>query len=312
MISFIIPTFNSAKTIGRCLDSVKKQRCGKEIIVVDGRSKDDTVKIARSKRVKVLTDNGRSISTARNAGLKAAKGGYVAFVDSDVVLPAGWAEKALELLEKHTDVAGVGGPGISPEKSAVSESLNALLYGKSPKEEMHVNSLATMDVLYRKNTLDGMYFDETLETGEDPEFNLRLVKKGYKLLFSGRLKVLHHHPVTLGGLMKKWYKYGTNYPKMCSKHKEFKGISYYFRILSIPASFIAGFILAALFTQELAITGTLLGATVLIGGLFVIYTIIGLKNAKGTNKLIFPFVHTIKQLAQLAGTLVGLRKIFNS
>ncbi len=301
MISFIIPTFNSGKTIGRCLESVKKQRCGKEIIVVDGQSKDDTVKIVKRSGVRLLLDKGGRISTARNTGLKAARGGYVAFVDSDVVLPDGWAGSALELIEKHPDVAGVGGPGISPEKSMVSKSLNSLLYGKSPKEEMYVNSLATMDVLYRKNALDGMYFDETLETGEDPEFNLRLVKKGYRLAFSRKLWVWHHHPMKFGGLIRKWYNYGTNYPKMCSKHREFRNREYYLRMAFMPLLF--SFIIASFFYSQFGLL-----ALAQVSLLFFSYVKKGAEIG-AESVIAFSLVHTVKQLSQLLGALVGLRKL---
>jgi len=169
-VSFIILTYNSAKTVKKCLESVLKQKCKKEIMVVDGCSTDKSVEIVKKiKGVHILLAKKDGIAPARNMGLKAARGDYIAFVDSDVVLPPGWCKKAISLLERDEKIAGVGGPGISPEKGAVTESLNMLLFGKTPAEEREVRSIATMDAMYKREAVAGHVFDETLETGEDPE-----------------------------------------------------------------------------------------------------------------------------------------------
>ena len=61
-------------------------------------------------------------------------------------------------------LAAVGGPGISPEKSIVSDSLNILLYGKSPSHHGYVDTLGTMDAVYRRSAVGGQRFDEDLQT----------------------------------------------------------------------------------------------------------------------------------------------------
>lgn len=302
MISFIIPTYNSEATVGKCLKSVKKQKRKKEIIVVDGNSQDKTVEIVKREKVRLIKDRGGRISTARNMGLKAAKGEYVAFIDSDVVLPKGWTENALKLLNRESKVAGVGGPGISPEKGIVAKSLNALLYGKSSGEEKYVNSLATMDVLYRRKALEGMHFDEMLETGEDPELNMRLIKRGFRLLFSDKLWVWHHHPVTIKQLLGKWYNYGTNYPYMCSKHNEFRDSAYYLRIAYMPLLVI--FLLLGFYNVNFTL---LAGLQILL--LYAVYLKKGMETGMGIGTFSFSAIHTLKQLAQLAGTTAGLRKV---
>ncbi len=302
-VSFIILTYNSAKTVKKCLESVLKQKCKKEIMVVDGCSTDKSVEIVKKiKGVHILLAKKDGIAPARNMGLKAARGDYIAFVDSDVVLPPGWCKKAISLLERDEKIAGVGGPGISPEKGAVTESLNMLLFGKTPAEEREVRSIATMDAMYKREAVAGHVFDETLETGEDPEFNLRLIKRGYKLLFSEKLRVWHHHPVSLGGLVKKWYNYGKNYPIMCSRHREFKSKEYYVRISYMPL--LIAFLLLSLYEINFAFL-----AFLQVFSLYLIYFVKGLKIGAGLKTPVFSGIHTLKQLAQLAGNLVGLKKV---
>jgi GT2 family glycosyltransferase len=177
-----------------------------------------------------------------------------------------------------------------------------LLFGKSPTGEKEVSSIATMNALYRKSALSGQLFDEDLATGEDPEFNMRLVKRGLKLIFSEKLKVWHEHPVSLGGLIGKWYNYGKNYPIMCSKHSEFKTGAYYARISFMPL--LVAFIALSLFNTAFAML-----ALLQVVALYAAYFAKGLSIGAGIKTPAFSGVHTIKQLAQLAGTAVGLKKL---
>ena len=79
-----------------------------EIIVVDGHSSDSTLKLLSKFPIKVIEDDGRGVSDARNKGIEKAKGGIIAFTDGDCTATPGWIRS---LSEKFYDpnVAGVGG-----------------------------------------------------------------------------------------------------------------------------------------------------------------------------------------------------------
>ena len=89
LISVIIPVYNVEKYLRRCLDSVIAQTYQNlEIICVDDGSIDDSGKICdqyavRDARIKVIHQENQGLSAARNRGLDAAEGEYIAFVDSD-------------------------------------------------------------------------------------------------------------------------------------------------------------------------------------------------------------------------------------
>lgn len=89
LISVIIPVYNVEKYLRRCLDSVIAQTYQKlEIICVDDGSIDDSGKICdqyavRDARIKVIHQENQGLSAARNRGIDAADGEYIAFVDSD-------------------------------------------------------------------------------------------------------------------------------------------------------------------------------------------------------------------------------------
>ncbi|RGS75650.1 glycosyltransferase family 2 protein [Ruminococcus bromii] len=89
VISVIVPTYNSEKTIERCLLSILKQTYENlEVIVVNDGSSDSTETICEKmascdSRLKVITIKNGGVSHARNIGIDNAKGDYITFVDSD-------------------------------------------------------------------------------------------------------------------------------------------------------------------------------------------------------------------------------------
>lgn len=100
LVTFIVPVLNGEASLGRCLDSIRRQTYKHfEIIVVDNGSTDDTKKIAQSHpdvRYLYVYEKGRS--RARNAGASLANGDYLCFVDCDVVLEVDWLEKCVGYL----------------------------------------------------------------------------------------------------------------------------------------------------------------------------------------------------------------------
>lgn len=89
LFSIVVPAYNSAKFIDKCIDSVLKQTCSDfELILVDDGSKDDTFAICNSyaekdSRIKVIHKDNGGHTSARNEGLKASIGSYILFLDSD-------------------------------------------------------------------------------------------------------------------------------------------------------------------------------------------------------------------------------------
>ncbi|MDX2217481.1 MAG: glycosyltransferase [Burkholderiales bacterium] len=96
-VSIIIPAFNAADSIGRCIDSVLRQSFGDvEIVVIDDGSMDDTarrvvdlIQANPSANIRVARQSNLGVSVARNHGLRLARGRYIMFIDADDVLADG-------------------------------------------------------------------------------------------------------------------------------------------------------------------------------------------------------------------------------
>ena len=106
-VSVIIPAFNAADTIVRAIDSVRSQNTPSlEIIVIDDGSVDDTVNVVRScirageniQLIKMPKNSG--VSAARNAGIKVARGKFLAFLDADDIWLPEKLRKQIEVMEQ--------------------------------------------------------------------------------------------------------------------------------------------------------------------------------------------------------------------
>ena len=112
LVSVIIPTKNSSRTIQKCLQSVAGQSYQNlEILIVDGKSTDDTVKISQEYKANIfILEVERTF--AKNFASRKANGEYLLFLDSDMVLDPDVIEECLESIN-GPNVGGI----IIPEKT---------------------------------------------------------------------------------------------------------------------------------------------------------------------------------------------------
>ncbi|WP_165054744.1 MULTISPECIES: glycosyltransferase family 2 protein [unclassified Adlercreutzia] len=188
-ISVVVPVYNVERYVSMCLDSLRGQTFADiEIICVDDGSTDRSAMIARAhasldSRIQVISKPNGGLSSARNAGIDAAQGEYVMFVDSDDYLERGACAKVFQLLdESEADVAVFGANAVPGAVSNdwLNENLSprdATYEGFSPgllfKENTHPFSWR---VAARKSLLDGEHirFDEAIRYGEDQVFAFEL------------------------------------------------------------------------------------------------------------------------------------------
>lgn len=106
LVSVIIPTYNRVDVILRTIRSVKQQTFEDyEIIVVDDGSTDNTVEVIKDfdRQIRLIRQENQGVSVARNNGVKASKGKYIAFLDSDDEWYPLYLEACIAFLNNNLD-----------------------------------------------------------------------------------------------------------------------------------------------------------------------------------------------------------------
>ena len=198
LISIIIPTYNHAKFIGKALKYVIDQTYRNwEAIIIDNESKDETYKIINSfndPRIKYfkISNNG-VIAKSRNLGIKAAKGEWIAFLDSDDWWTKDKLEICLSKISKNVDFIYHAHEFVSKSKPFFKKKiirgrqfkkpiLNDLLIGAITKGTEISNS----SVIVRKNILikiGGLNENKILVGSDDFDTWLRIAQITDQFLF---------------------------------------------------------------------------------------------------------------------------------
>ena len=194
LISVIIPFYNSASYIQKCVESALSQTIDDlEVICVDDCSSDNSAEIVSSisdprLRVIVLPQN-RGVSAARNAGIRAAKGEYIYFLDSDDWLDPDYLE-AMGYHSMSENVDSVMNTSVEPGTGGISCSKPTLC----PSRIVASYAIATVwSRLYRRKVLIGncLSFPEGVKESEDYYFTkLAEALSEHILVFTG--PVYHH------------------------------------------------------------------------------------------------------------------------
>lgn len=284
-VSYCVLTRNSGKTLRATLESIKQQTIPKEIIIIDTESNDDTLEIAKDFTVKFIEERTGNLARARNIGLDASNGQYLAFVDSDCILFPGWDKRMIAYL-REDNVAGAGCNWLSVGDSPVEQSQDAVV--SRHRGIIDTSSIATMNAMYRRDRIGSTTFDEQFSgASEDVDFNFSLRAKGYKLLFDAGKFVRHHNPTTVSDLGDKYFKYGLWYIKPYRKHPQEQNRSYHLRRLFL-AMFVFNFVASFIFPPWMFI---------FYGQVFAPF----LAYFRITNNLTFAFHHWAKFFAHMIG-----------
>lgn len=200
MISVIVPYKDSENWIGRCFQSLQRQRGDFEFIFVNDHSTDRgkellTVYVNGDDRF-LLLDNQRAagVSGARNTGLSVAHGEWVTFLDADdELLPDAW-EKFNQVIEINVNIFQFNHVRHYTTNAALN--VNRSKYdnrsGMYDVKNLPQVWFGVWNKLYRKSLLDGVWFDETMQYGEDLLFNMECLAKSDMIHHSSATTVRHN------------------------------------------------------------------------------------------------------------------------
>ena len=202
LVSVIVPTRNSAATLGRCLQSLKEQTYKNiEIIVVDNHSWDKTQEISKQFGVtQIVAGSERSEQT--NIGARSARGQYLFRTDADFVFDSNLISRAVDVSEDGFDaviVHGTSDPTISRWAKI----------RKAERECFEGDWAHTAASFFRRAAFESTGgFNEALTAFEDYDLNNRIIRAGYKI---GRIDARAIHlgePRSLAEVVPKYIYYG--------------------------------------------------------------------------------------------------------
>jgi len=188
IISVIIPAYNASAYLSQCLECLLFQTYKSlEIIVVDDGSSDDTAKIAKQYPVRLIEQKNQGVSAARNAGINAATGQYIHFMDADDIVNLEFYEKMLyAALLSNADIACCG--LVHERLPAVSFSYQDSILVSATEDKMRLTNVGnqgySVKYLFKKSLLNQhqLNFDEDLQVAEDMVFSFKAVYWANKIV----------------------------------------------------------------------------------------------------------------------------------
>ncbi len=200
LISVIVPVYNVAAFLPRCVDSILAQSYKNlEVILVDDGATDESGALcdayaAKDPRITVVHKENGGLSSARNAGLDIARGEYIAFVDSDDWIEEEMYGHMLTLAKKHDAKLVCAG------RYDVSEKTGEKTLGLCPKEEACVSAEELVGKIFRwdgcdSSACDKLYHRSLLESFRYPEGKVcEDVPVTYKIVLEAGKAVLCPEP----------------------------------------------------------------------------------------------------------------------
>jgi GT2 family glycosyltransferase len=212
-VSVIVCTHNGAGTLRSCLEGIRElDYPDYDLIVVSDGSRDDSAQIASGYDARLIEMDHGGLGRARNAGLEAATGEIVAFIDDDAIPDPEWLTYVAQTLTT-TDYAAVGGPNVlPPEAGAVEQAVSNAPGGPthvllSDREAEHIPGC---NMAFWRSHLQaiGGFDPQFHAAGDDVDVCWQLQAEGLRLGFNPGAVVWHHRRRSVRAYLKQQHGYG--------------------------------------------------------------------------------------------------------
>jgi glycosyltransferase involved in cell wall biosynthesis len=216
-VSVVLTVLNEERNLQDLLESLAVQSVPNEVLVCDAGSTDRTVAITRRfaenyPQIRLLHAPGRRGAT-RNAGVRAARGDYVAFVDGDCIANPFWLERLLETTQRQK----------APIVAGRTIHLGYWAFVRLGRVELPRRgqdvTVPSSNLLYDRRiflALDG--FDPRFITAEDMDLNFRAVEAGHTITTEEKAVVYHRARDTISGFIEQAFWNGYGRKQLTLKH----------------------------------------------------------------------------------------------
>jgi cellulose synthase/poly-beta-1,6-N-acetylglucosamine synthase-like glycosyltransferase len=220
-VSIVVASYNSQDTIEECLKSILSLNYPAgffEIIVMDGGSKDDTVKIAQKYPIKVVSIR-LNAPAAYNYAMKIALHPILGFIDADAKVEVEWLKKLVPRLS-DPNVAGVSGSIETwNSENPWARCIGYELKNRYQRIRKYTGRIATMNLLLKKAIIEEAGgWDEKLPSQYDTDLGFRISAKGYQIAYEPNAVCYHFNRPTLKAYYRQQLQYGKNTLKLYFKH----------------------------------------------------------------------------------------------
>lgn len=197
-ISVIVPVYNVEKYLDRCIRSIVNQTYKNlEIILIDDGSPDNSPQMCdewaeKDSRIKVIHKQNGGVSSARNAGINAASGDYIGFVDGDDYIDPDMYEVMLtEIIENEADAARCAivresSNGYKEEWGSNTSEIRIVNKKQLRCDIGEANGILPVHVgnkLFKKECLIGIRFNTCFKYSEDTLFNFQVSERISKMVY---------------------------------------------------------------------------------------------------------------------------------
>jgi GT2 family glycosyltransferase len=223
-VSVVVCVYNGERTMDSCLASLEKLNYPDyEVVVVNDGSTDGTRQIAEGyDHIRLIHQENKGLSEARNVGIRAATGEIIAFTDADCMADPDWLTHLVARFQS-SEFGAVGGPNLTPPDDSFVASCVAV----SPGAPTHVllddevaEHIPGCNMAFRREALEAIDgFDPIFRAaGDDVDLCWRLQNKGYKIGFSPAAVVWHFRRNTIRDYLKQQRGYGKAETLLFFKH----------------------------------------------------------------------------------------------
>lgn len=197
-LSIIIPTYNNAQFLRRCLNSISA-RDDIEVILVDDGSTDGSAQIACEyvdkgglPLIKFIQASHMGVSAARNLGLKEATGRYITFLDSDDEYTATGIDNMFKAIAQHPNASIIQLNHYRYYPNGVKKIRFYNPAGVYTANKLPDLWMVVWSKLFKREVAEGILFDTKLTHGEDEMYILHCLNRAKKICCVEATNVIHH------------------------------------------------------------------------------------------------------------------------